>query len=174
MAGRVSIGELVAQLRADTSEWERNLAQGARGAQKFSDYVSSTLKTGIGTAIGFITARLAQASAQWVREIGKLGLEAKVQESAFESLSRAAGMSSERLVASLQSASGEILNVSDAMTAASRAIVQGFDESQIVKVGGSAAAREDRRHGCRRSLQRHHVRPSRLSMTRQLKSTYAS
>lgn len=172
MAGGVSIGELVAKLRADTSEWERNLAQGARGAQKFSDNVSSTLKTGIGTAIGFITARLAQASAQWVREIGKLGLEAKVQESAFESLSRAAGMSSERLVASLQSASGEILNVSDAMTAASRAIVQGFDESQIVKV--MEAARQLAKIGGTDVVEAFNAITQAITtgMTRQLKSTY--
>jgi len=172
VAGGISIGELVAKLRADTSTWESSLKQGERSAQQFSANVASTLRTGIGTAIGFITARLAQASAQWVREIGKLGLEAKVQESAFESLSRAAGMSSERLVASLQAASGEILNVSDAMTAASRAIVQGFDETQIVKV--MEAARQLAKIGGTDVVQAFNdiTQAITTGMTRQLKSTY--
>ena len=134
MAGGISIGELVAKLRADTAEWERGLKQGERSAQQFSSNVASTLRTGIGTAIGFITAKLAQSSAQWGREIGKLGLEAKVQESAFENLARAAGVSSERLVANLQAAAGEVLNVSNAMGAASRSLTQGFSETQIVRV----------------------------------------
>ena len=134
MAGGVNVGELVAKLRADTSEWKGGFSEAERTARTFSDRFGSILKTGVGTAIGFITAKIAMSSAQWARDLSRLGLEAKVQEAAFASVARAAGASADKILASMQRAAGGVLNVSDVMQAASRGLLQGFDQTQLTRL----------------------------------------
>ena len=129
-----NVGDLVARLRADLSQWETGCRDAEKTASKFSVNFSRILEAGIGFSVANLATQIASRVGGAVKELSKLGLEAKVQEDAFARLSQAAGQSANALIRNMQRASGDILNVSDAMSAASRAMIQGLDTRQITRL----------------------------------------
>lgn len=119
------------RFRSDLSQAEghaRSTAQNIKAA--FSRIGEITLGVSLGNALTAIADRARGA----VVEMGKLGLEAKVQEDAFERLTRSVGVAGEELVRQLQRASGDVINTSDVMIAAARALNEGFQPQQLVRV----------------------------------------
>ena len=135
------VARAFAQLEAMTRRAESGFQSATRTTQTFDrelGRVPETAKRVLEAFTGFSLARGFEEGIgkirQFISESRQLGLEAKTQEAAFAAMTRAVGISGDELLRSLQRVSGGILNESDVMQAAVRAMQEGLDPTQIVRL----------------------------------------
>jgi hypothetical protein len=113
-------------------------ASGANEAERALHGLGSTAKDVFaiftGFTIGSLFVQAIERTKEFAGEIAKLGLEAKVQEDAFARLSKSVGVAGEALVSEMNKAAGGILNTSDVMIAAAKALNQSLQPEQIVNL----------------------------------------
>src|SRR5215468_458914 len=88
--------------------------------------------SGINLASAFETG--VRALKEFAVEAARVGLEARAQEDAFNRLTSSIGVSSEALLSEMRRVWGGLVDTSSTMTAASKALLEGLQPEQIVRL----------------------------------------
>jgi len=129
-----ALGHAGAQGTAMGQKIQTGASQAAAGMGRLGEMAQRVLETFTGFALATAFERGVEKIKAFVQESAKLGLEAKVQEDAFARMTQAIGVAGDTLLAQLQAASGGILNQSDIMTSAARALQEALNPDQIVNL----------------------------------------
>ena len=126
----VSVGDRRATLELETSGFKK----GAADASSATKSLQHVFEVFAGFSLANVFEESVGAIKAFVKESIKAGYEAKITEYGFESMAKQIGVSSDALVKAMKRASGDVVNESDVMRSASKALQASLAPEQIVQM----------------------------------------
>ena len=126
----VSVGDLRATLDLETSKF----VKGAGDAEHSFGSMKRAFEIFAGFSLAHVFEEAVRGIKDFVVESIKLGFQAKLVEHAFEAMAGSVGANAHALEAALLRASGNVVDTSNVMRAAARALQQGLDPADTVRL----------------------------------------